>query len=297
MDIIENWMLMNNRMKAAHPDLIEELMNIHMECFNELRKSGYLISTDGKTIDQIAATLDPNGRLQLAGEVGRSLIKADGSLTEKSFQINLADEFSCCIFMALSAIFENLEGLYDETRYGKMKITLAYQSVSEEDPFGKKLPLLLQCFQWVEFKNIQRKVVEKKEAKPSPVRSLKDASVLVRVIGGTKIDTMREVFSGELQRGRVSKGDILYVLDQNGHELGRPGTVLLIAVNGKVVTQVESESKIDELLLTTELSPGDYDSIWLAGYQESSSQKNESGNQEQGVPNRKKGLFSRLFGR
>jgi hypothetical protein len=153
MDIIENWNLLNERMKDKDPELIQSLFQIHMGAFDDLRKSGHLLNVNGKPVSALASTLQPQQRLELAGNIGQSLIHLQGEfdLFNRRFSVQLADCYPNCIFIALAAILENLDGALN-VRFPdkKMTVVCAYDTTSgNHDPLGQALPLIEKCYPWV----------------------------------------------------------------------------------------------------------------------------------------------------
>lgn len=47
MDIIENWDLLNGRMKEEKPEMISKLLPIHMRMFNDLRNNRFSLKLGG----------------------------------------------------------------------------------------------------------------------------------------------------------------------------------------------------------------------------------------------------------
>lgn len=151
MDVIENWNLLNERTKEESAELTARLFQIHMGVFDDLRKSGHMLKVGDQPVSELLTTMHAPERLTLAGDIGCGLINAQGDLFAKQFSIQLADYFPNCVFVALAAIFENLEGgfnvLYPDR---KMTVVCAYDTLSgNDDPLGKMLPLIEKCYPWV----------------------------------------------------------------------------------------------------------------------------------------------------
>lgn len=151
MDIIENWNLLNERAKEESAELAAELFRIHMGVFDDLRKNGNRLIIDDRPVSERVQTMLPQERLVFAADLGRGLINAQGDLFTKQFSIRFADYFPNAVFVALAAIFENLEGAFN-VRYPDRKMTVVceYETLAENnDPLGKMLPLIEKCYPWV----------------------------------------------------------------------------------------------------------------------------------------------------
>ena len=310
MDIIENWDLLNDRMKEQKPQLIQRLSEIHMGAFDDLRRSGHMIKVGDKTVSQLAPTIEPEERLELAGKIGRSLIHADGNMFDKTFTIKSADCFPNGIFIALSAILENLDGSFDVLFPGKkMSIHCDYSTASEnKDPLGQLLPILQECYPWIDL-SIRKHTEKPSPAKPPRVISKEDSQLLFTAENIVKIDTARMAFIGNVERGIIRKGDVLNAIDDSGKVLCPEGVVLLIVREGKIVEQAESGQHIDEMCLAMEIPSGDYRAILLVDGDEAlaaSAKAVQNGDQgdehvseeqtkNEKAPAKKAGFWSRLF--
>lgn len=307
MDIIENWNLLNERMKQENPELISSLFRIHMGAFDDLRKSGHLLKVNEKPVSKLAPIIQPQQRLELAGKIGRSLMEAQGDLFNKKFVIELADDFPNCIFIALAAIVENLEGSLNELYPDrKMSVVCEYDTIpGNGDPLGKILPLIEKCYSWVTVSTEVRQSTPPRAEAPRLIP--KDKTTLIFVAHKvTKVDTMRTVFGGRLRRGEIQKGDVLNVVDGSGRVICHEGIVLSIYVKGNKVNKVEVGEYVDEMCLSVEIPSGDYSGLLLVdGDKMLASSAQANGNQNTSpmtnpVPDtqasgKKPSFWSRLF--
>ena len=264
MEIIENWNLLNKRINNENPKLTESLFPIHMGAFEDLRKSGHMLRLNGTPVSQLAPAISAKERLDLAGNIGRSLIQAEGDLHNKRFLIKHADYFPNCIFIALAAIFENMDGVFDVRFPGqKMNVVCEYHTVpGNSDPLGKLLPLVEKCYPWVA---LSPKVhqSEPPEAKAPRFIQMNQSSLIFAANRVAKIDTMRTAFTGTIQRGEIKKGDVLNVIDSSGKVLCHEGLVLAIYANSQEINKAEANQRVDEVGLAVELPAGDYTGILL----------------------------------
>ena len=58
MDVRENWNQLNQRIKEENETIIPSLFQIHMGAFEDLRKSGHLITANGQPANFLAHILD-----------------------------------------------------------------------------------------------------------------------------------------------------------------------------------------------------------------------------------------------
>ena len=303
MDVIENWNFLNNRIKEKNEDMIPPLMQVHMEAFNDLRRSGHLLSVNGKSISEIASTVSPDERLQLIGQIGNSLVKrSQENMFSINMKIDLADNFPNCIFITVAAILENLEGGIELMLNGeKMTITCEYNTVEgADDPLGKLLPILMNVYTWVDIV-CKPSVKEPIQQQPKYVDVLK-ASKIVKVKSVTKIDVMRTVFSGTVMRGKVCVGDILVITDEAGKLLCNEGIAKVIVLNQKTVAEVNERQEIDEILVTVEIPQGTYNGLYLIGKErtEQNKKSNEEAITDDKIAKKENdknnnGFFTRLF--
>lgn len=150
MDIIENWNMLNDRMKSEKPELISKLISIHMGMFDDLRNNRFSLKVDDKPIDEILVGMSPEQKMNLATEVATRMISGSGDVFSKVFKIQNSEHFPNCIFIVIAAIIENLEGGFDTLFPDKkMKIDCCYE-VKENDPLGNILPILEECYSWIE---------------------------------------------------------------------------------------------------------------------------------------------------
>ncbi len=202
MDIIENWNLLNERIKEdpEKKQLIAELMPIHMGAFDDLRNSGHMISIGGKEVSEMIVGKDAFARLDLAGNVGRSLVDLDGSLFEKNFRIKMADQFPNCIFIAIAAVIENLDGALNAVYPDKkMKVNLSYESAPESsDPFGKLIPLFEKCYSWISVST------EKKTAQENAPEKA--------VSGNAEAPSTAQSAAGNINDGVVDISNMLFLI-------------------------------------------------------------------------------------
>lgn len=206
MDVIENWNLLNERMKSEKPELMSSLFRIHMGAFEDLRKSGHLLKIDEKPVSELAPTIQPQQRLSLAGNIGRSLINAQGDLFNKKFVISLADYFPNCVLIALAAILENLDGAFDSSFPDrKMQVVYAYDTMpGNNDPLGKVIPLIEKCYPWVTVSTEVR--LSKPPGAEAPRFIPKDKTTLIFAVDQvTRVDTMRTAFGGTIRRGEIKR--------------------------------------------------------------------------------------------
>ena len=88
-----------------------------------MRIGGNFLTAGDTKISEIAAIVDAQQRFQIAVALGRAMIKVQGKpeLFHKCFTIKMADLVPNCIFIALAAMIENLEGainrLYPDKRW------------------------------------------------------------------------------------------------------------------------------------------------------------------------------------
>ncbi len=142
-----------------------------------------------------------------------------------------------------------------------MEVVCEYETISGlDDPLGKLLPLIENCYPWV---TLTTKAVVK-EPKPDVPRYIPNekTSLAFFVDRIRKIDTMRTCFSGTIQRGTIREGDVLNVIDNFGKVLCPEGVVRGIYTKGMRL-EAALGMHIDELILTTEIPVGDYSSIFL----------------------------------
>ncbi len=266
MDIIKSWRKLNDRMKEQAPELIGPLMMIHLGAFDDLRNSGHMLGLDGKRISHIVPTLSAEQRLELAGKIGQSLITAEESLFEKAYVIENADGFPNCIFIALAAMLENTNAAYKDLPPGKkIKITCSYDTLQDQPgPLGRILPVLTQCFPWLDMTAVFNEARKPAAEKPQWI-SLSDSKSLFCADGLTKIDTMRTVFSGRVTRGTLRKNDILNVTDHLGKVLCNEGVLLSMFIGNKEVDTAAEGQRIDELCLSVDIPKGEYRAIFVAG--------------------------------
>lgn len=163
MDIIENWNLLNDRMKEEKPELIIKLFPIHMGMFDDLRNNRFSLKIGDKLLDEIIAGITPQQKMDLAADIGRSMICGSGDLFSKTFKIQNAEYFPNCIFIVIAAIIENLEGGFDSLYPDKkMKIDCCYE-INKTDSLGNILPILEECYSWIEL-TINGKAAKKSES-------------------------------------------------------------------------------------------------------------------------------------
>ena len=262
-ELVENWNLLNSREKN-NKELVQCLFQIHTGAFDDLRIGGNFLTAGDTKISEIAAIVDAQQRFQIAVALGRAMIEVQGKpeLFHKCFAIKAADLVPNCIFIALAAMIENLEGainrLYPDK---KMEVVCEYETISGlDDPLGKRLPLIEKCYPWV---TLTTKTVIK-EPKPGIPRYIPNekTSLVFFVDRIRKIDTMRTCFSGTIQRGTIREGDVLNVIDNFGKVLCPEGVVRGIYTKGMRL-EAALGMHIDELILTTEIPVGDYSSIFL----------------------------------
>ncbi len=305
MNIIENWNLLNERMSNEHADLVGSLMQIHMGAFDDLRKSGHMLMVNGKPVSEIAPTIQPMERLTLAGDIGRSLLDGKSlDLFNKSFAIKHADYFPNCIFIALSAIIENLEGglntVYPDK---KLEVVCKYDTLPKNnDPLGKILPLIEKCYPWVTLSTDVRQATPPAE-KPPRFIPLHKPSLFFAADTIARIDTTRTVFSGRILRGTIKKGDVLNVVNADGKALCHEGMVLAMYAGTQEIDSAEANTHIDELCLAVEIPAGEYSGIFLVDgdkvlasldekQADSSTEKPENKDEKVG---KKTGFWSKLF--
>lgn len=305
MNIIENWNLLNERMSNEHADLVGNLMQIHMGAFDDLRRSGHMLMVNGKPVSEIAPTIQPLERLTLAGEIGRSLLDGKSQdLFNKSFSINHADDFPSCIFIALSAIIENLEGGVNTVFPDKkLELICKYDTLPKNnDPLGKILPLIEKCYPWVTLSTDVRLTTPLAE-KPPRFIPLHKPSLFFAADMIARIDTMRTVFGGRILRGTIQNGDVLNVVDADGKVLCHEGAVLAMYADNQEIDSAEANTHIDELCLAVEIPTGAYSGIFLVDSDEvlaslderqadSSAEKSENKGEKAG---KKAGFWSNLF--
>lgn len=307
MDIIRNWNHLNSRIKKENPELVKKLFQIHMGCFDDLRRSGHMIKASGKPVSELAPMIQPQERLILAGNIGQNLVKPQGDLFNMELSIDLADYFSNCIFIALTAMLEDMREkihvMYPDKR---VAVVCKYETASgNNDPLGKVLPLVEQCFSWV---SLTSEVHLSGPVKTSPPRyiSRDQSSLFFTSDKVTKIDTMRTVFAGTIRRGSIQKGDVLNVTDSTGKVLCHEGIVMKIYVKGQEYNRVNENQHIDEMCLAVEIPNGDYPGIFLIdgdktlalskqmSQQDKSAQKSEPLDTAPSQTS-KKGFWSKLF--
>lgn len=306
MDIIENWNFLNSRMKEENSEIIPELMQVHMESFNDLRKSGYLLSMGDKKISEIAPTISPEERLQLIGAIGNSLVKRNqNDLFSWTMNIDLADAFPNCIFIAIAAILENLEGGINLVLKDKKMVTTCIYSTTEgaDDPLGKLLPLLSKIFSWVDIV-CKKNTVKAPEPQVAQYADVEKAHTVIKVESVTKIDVMRTAFTGVVAKGEIKTGDTLIVTDGKGQILCNEGVVLLLVTDKHPVSAVKEQQRIDEMLVAVEIPKGTYNGLLLIDGKVSSKNKtvDEKTEVANSLPkeenkedsNEKSGLFSFL---
>ena len=274
MDVRENWNQLNQRIKEENETIIPSLFQIHMGAFEDLRKSGHLITANGQPANILAHTLNPDERFSLACQIGRSLIEAhsgtvNGGLAEIC-AIQKANYFPNCIAIALGAILENIHpGLPGM----KMTVLCNYDIIKgTDDQLGKALSVLKPCFPWAVF---QLKATEKDPPQPvkAPMIPLDQMNTLFQAEAIAKIDTARTSFSGRVIRGEIREGDVLNITDGTGQQICPPGVVRAIFLkdrveNGKVVGErcsvLSKDQHADSLLLAVEIPKGSYNGIILS---------------------------------
>ncbi len=300
MDIIENWNLLNARIKGEKPELVTRLFQIHMGAFDDLRKSGHLLTVNGKLVSELAPTIQPQERLVLAGDIGRNLIDIQGELFNKTLSIKRADHFPNCIFIALTAFLENLDGTLDVMFPDKKTAVVCQYDTAPDnnDPLGKLLPLVEECYPWVA---LSTEVSQAAAPASEPPRFIheNDSNLLFDAEQIVKIDTMRTVFSGTVRRGVIQTGDVLNVVDGSGKSLCHDGAVLSIYSNGQRVSVAKAGQHVDELCLAVEIPAGSYSGVFLVDGDKmlgasKRAAKNSAGKHIKGE-NQKKNLWSRLF--
>lgn len=301
MDILENWNSLNSRMKNR-PELINALFPIHMGMFDDLRKNGHRLKKNGSSLSELAAGLEAEEKMQLAVQAGQYLIKGSGTLYEKTFVIEYADYFPNCIFIVLAAILENLDGAFDVTHPDKkMKILCRYETVSGSgDPLGKILPVLEKCYPWIALR------IEKGEKAPTKTEERiiphESSSTVFIADSINKIDTMRTVLSGTVNKGRISIKDVMNITDGSGRVLGPQGAVIAIFSQNKSLSAVSAGQKVDELLIATEIPSGDYRGVLLVdgdrklSGEDGGSEEDSTGKEDPAAKESKlKKLFLKLF--
>lgn len=301
MDIIGNWNLLNSRMKEENNEMLSALMQVHMESFNDLRRSGHLLSMGEKKISEIAPTISPEERLQLIGAIGNSLVKRNqNNLFSWTMNIDLADAFPNCIFIAIAAILENLEGGINLILKDKKMVTTCIYTTTEgaDDPLGKLLPLLAKAYSWVDLV-CKKNTVKATEPQASQYADIQKAHAVIKVESVTKVDVMRTAFSGVVARGEIKTGDVLIVTDGNGQILCHEGVVLLLVADKHPVSEVKEQQRIDEMLVAVEIPKGTYNGLLLIDGKVNSKNKMEDEKTEtaNNLPqkdgsNGKGGLFS-----
>lgn len=312
MDIIENWNLLNDRMNAENAEWRTELFQIHMGAFDDLRKNGHLLKINDKPISEYAPTISPQQRLELAGKVGRSLIDAQGDLFHKTFSIKLADAFPNCIFIAVAAIIENLEGGFN-TVYPDQKLAVVckYEIVVENgDPLGHNLSILEKCYPWVSL-SVETNAVEPQDDDSPRYIPQTETKLVFKADNLSKIDTMRTAFSGVVQRGSIRKGDVLNVVEGTGRVLCNEGCVLSMFTGGQKIEMAAEGQRVDEICLAVEVPFGSYRGLFLvdgdktlaaSAAPQRTDEKKEMPDPEESAagtksPEKKKGFWSNLFGR
>lgn len=266
MDIIENWNLLNARIKAENTELITSLFKIHMGAFDDLRKGGHLIKMGDKPASEVLPTIEPEQRLAFAGDIGRQLIDASGELLEKRFVIKGADIFPNCVFIALAAILENLDGSVNSMFPDKkVSVCCEYNTAGgEKDILGKCLPILEKCYSWIHL-SLEAHKIEPPAAAPPRYVKPDDSSLIFVADRITKIDVMRTVFGGIVRRGSVRKGDVLNVIDSAGRVLCNEGIILALFSDkpGEIIETATEGQRVAELLLAVEIPAGNYNGIFL----------------------------------
>lgn len=268
MDIIGNWELLIERQKTQrNPELVKSLMKIRMGAFDDLRRSGHLVKVGDKPLSELAPTIHPEQRLELAGNIGRQFIDVSGDLFETRFQIKHADHFPNCIFIAIAAILENQEGFVNEMAPDKkVAVICEYDTVAGGiDLLGKSLPMLEACYPWLHLSTKAHMTAPPAAALPRYVRPDK-SSLLFVADKVAKVDVMRTAFSGVVRRGCIRKGDVLNVIDGSGRVLCNEGIVIVIFAGkpGETIEMVtEGQMVAAELLLAVEIPAGEYHNICL----------------------------------
>lgn len=297
MDIVGNWQLLLGRINNA--ELQKQLLQIHMGAHDELRRAGNAIKANGRTVSEIAAEMKPEQRIHLIGDIGRSMINASGDILDQEFRINAADILPNCIFIALAAIIENLEGIQMLHGGNKHPIKCVYETVSAYgDPFGKLLPVLGQCYDWIEIKT---EVTTKEPPAPPKPRYVNadDAKVLFQATGCARIDVMRTVFKGQVKRGTIRKAGRVYLIDASGRVITGPGIVLTMFSERSEISEAAEGKTVDELCVTLEIPKGTYDGLFLVEADEAMLRDEPAG---KSIPTHteentreKQGLFGRLL--
>ena len=320
MDVRENWDQLNRRIKEENEAMIPSLFQIHMGAFEDLRKSGHMITANGQPVNILAHTISPDERFSLACQIGRSLIEAhsgtlNGGLAEICV-IQKANYFPNCIAIALGAILENIRpGLPGM----KMTVLCNYDIIKgNDDLLEKNLSVLKPCFPWAVF---QLKATEKEPLQPvsAPVIPLSQMNTLFQTDEIAKIDTSFTSFSGKVVRGEIREGDVLNVTDGAGQQICPPGVVRAIflkdriedgKVAGERIPVLNKDQHADSLLVAVEIPKGSYKGIVLskkegtnktekpAGVGDLNTASKPSSSEEDCAANTSKSsFFSRLFGK
>ena len=302
MDVRENWNQLNQRMKEENETIIPSLFQIHMGAFDDLRKSGHLITANGQPVNILVHSIGPDERFSLACQIGRSLIDARSGTVNGGFaeicSIQKANFFPNCIAIAMGAILENIHpGLPGM----KMTVLCNYDiNKGDDDLLEKALSVLKPCFPWAVF---QLKATRKEPPQPvkAPMIPLDQMNTLFQADGIARIDISRTSFSGRVIRGEIREGDVLNVTDGAGQQICPPGVVRAIFLkdrveNGKVVGEqcpvLSKDQHADSLLVAVEIPKGSYRGIVLSKKEGTNkTEKDCSAN----APT--SGFFSRIFGK
>lgn len=307
MNIIDNWNFLNKRMQEASSPLVPSLFEIHMGAFDDLRRSGDRLSINGQSVATLAASLEPFERLSLAGTIGQNLIEIDMSafgLYQKKYNLKQADYFPNCIFIAIAAMLENLDGAFTDVK--KVNVLCEYETIAEnEDPIGKKLPILQECFPWIDLEIHTIDANPEPQPKPRYI-SRESTKAVFGVQELAKIDLQRTAFTGDVLKGRIKVGECVNVVDETGRVLCPEGPVLKMWTDGKSIEEANEKQHVDELLVAVEIPKGTYKGMFLMdGDKELASQDNvmtdevnsslENQQKEDEDVGKKKGILGGLF--
>lgn len=275
MDVVENWNLLNERVKEESNDRIPGLFQIHMGAFDDLRKSGHMLTANGKPVSVLAPSLSPEDRFALACQIGRNMINANPGTIDghfaNIFMIQNADFFPNCIAIAAGAMLENIHPGFPGM---KTIIQCNYDTINgNDDPLKEKLEVLAPCFPWAQF---QIKTVKKEITKPVAEKTAVPLDQMATIFEPEKvykIDVARTAFSGSVVRGAIKTGDVLNVTDSSGQQICPAGVVVAIFAkdcieNGKPVGEkveyIQKGQHVDSMLVAVEIPKGTYSSIILS---------------------------------